>query len=92
MKQDKIRIRVLELRKNHVERHGVSVDKIVEELAEDKEFARECKSASSVVKTTELKAKLYGLFVDKIEHSGALEIDTYINKVENEADDIIRSL
>ncbi len=92
LKQDKIRIRVLELRKNHVERHGVSVDKIVEELAEDKEFARECKSASSVVKTTELKAKLYGLFVDKIEHSGALEIDTYINKVENEADDIIRSL
>ena len=81
-----------ELKTDHVERHGVTIDKIVEELEKDKEFARECKSASTVVKTTELKAKLYGLFVDKIEHSGALEIDTYVKEVESDADDIIRSL
>ena len=92
LKQDKIRVRVEELKTDHVERHGVTIDKIVEELEKDKEFARECKSASTVVKTTELKAKLYGLFVDKIEHSGALEIDTYVKEVESDADDIIRSL
>lgn len=92
LKNDKVRVRVAELQDKHVERHGITIDNIIKELAEDKDFAKECKSPSAVVKTTELKAKLLGLFVEKVQMSGKVEVESYKKEVENSADDIIRSL
>ena len=92
LKNDKVRARVDELKESHVERHGITVDSILLELAEDKDFAKECNSASSVVKTTELKAKLLGLFVEKVQISGKVEVESYKKEVESNADDIIRTL
>jgi Hypothetical protein PM1777 len=92
MSDAKIILRVAELKRRVEIKHEITVDSIVKELMEDKQFAMECKNASATVKTTELKAKLAGLFTEKVEHSGKMELMQYKAQLEADADDIIRSL
>ena len=68
--QDKISVRIAELRAQHAERHGVTVDDIAEMLREDREFARRCETPAAAVSATMGLAKLYGHLREKVEHTG----------------------
>lgn len=68
--QDKISVRVAELKDQHAERHSVSVDDIARLLREDREFARECETPAAAVSATMGLAKLYGHLREKVEHTG----------------------
>lgn len=70
----KVSARVEELKAQHVERHNVTIDTIREMLLEDRQFARELEAASASVTATMGLAKLYGLLVDKQQHSGGIRI------------------
>ena len=66
----KIALRVDELRAQHAERHGVTVDDIAQMLREDRNFARQCETPAAAVSATMGLAKLYGHLRDKVEHTG----------------------
>ncbi len=53
--------RVNKLRLGIQKKYQVSLESIVEELMEDKAFAKKLENPSAMIKATELKAKLYGL-------------------------------
>lgn len=66
----KVSARVDELKAQHAERHGETVDSIAAMLREDRQFARACETPAAAVSATMGLAKLYGHLVDKKEHSG----------------------
>ncbi|NBC37350.1 terminase small subunit [Novosphingobium sp. FSY-8] len=66
----KITARVDELKAQHAERHGVTVDDIAAMLREDREFARKCETPAAAVSATMGLAKLYGHLKDRHEHTG----------------------
>lgn len=67
--QDKIAVRVGELKAHHAERHDMSVDDIAKMLKEDRDFARQCETPAAAVSATMGLAKLYGHLRDKVEHT-----------------------
>jgi phage terminase small subunit len=68
--QDKIAVRVAELKAHHAERHDMSVDEIAKMLKEDRDFARQCATPAAAVSATMGLAKLYGHLREKVEHTG----------------------
>jgi len=64
---DKIAVRVAELKAAHVERHNVTIDTIREMLVEDRKLARELETPAAAVSATMGLAKLYGLLTDKLD-------------------------
>lgn len=67
--QDKISVRVAELKAQHAERHAMTVDDIARLLHEDRKFARDCATPAAAVSATMGLAKLYGHLRDKVEHT-----------------------
>lgn len=67
--QDKISVRVAELKAQHAERHAMTVDDIAALLHEDRKFARDCGTPAAAVSATMGLAKLYGHLRDKVEHT-----------------------
>ena len=65
----KISQRVAELKAQHAERHGMTVDDIARLLHEDRTFARGCGTPAAAVTATMGLAKLYGHLRDKVEHT-----------------------
>lgn len=66
----KVALRVAELRAAHVERHNFTVDDMVRQLDEDREFARKLETPAAAISASMGKAKVLGLLTDKVEHSG----------------------
>jgi len=66
--QVKIRSRIEELQAEIAERHDLTVDGIIQQLIEDRDFARACGSASAAVKVTELLGKHLGMFAERLRH------------------------
>lgn len=62
--------RVLELQKEHKERHNVTIDSITKELDEAKDLAKDEKQAAAMTSAILGKAKLHGLITDKKEVTG----------------------
>lgn len=62
--------RVEQLQSKAAEKAVVTIEDIARQLDADREFARECKSASACVAATMGKAKVLGLVVEKQEHAG----------------------
>lgn len=69
-KKEEIAARVAELKQMAAERIAVTVEDIARQLDMDREFARQCGSASAAMAATMGKAKLLGLIVHSHEHSG----------------------
>ncbi|WP_303763792.1 terminase small subunit [Sphingobium yanoikuyae] len=67
--QDKITVRVAELKAHHAERHDMTVDDIARMLKEDRDFARQCETPAAAVSATMGLAKIYGHLRDKVEHT-----------------------
>lgn len=65
-----VSLRVAELRAATVKRHEITVDTIRDMLLEDRDFARELETPAAAVSATEKLGKLYGLFTEKVDHSG----------------------
>lgn len=63
----KVATRLDELRAVHRERHQCTVDDIVKQLDEDREFAREHETPAAAISATMGKAKLLGFLTDKSE-------------------------
>lgn len=68
--QDKISVRVAELKASHAERHEMTVDDIATMLKEDRDFARKCETPAAAVSATMGLAKLYGHLREKVELTG----------------------
>jgi phage terminase small subunit len=64
----KVSQRVEQLRAQVVERHTITVDDILKQIDEDREFARELEQAAPAISATTLKAKILGMLTDKVEH------------------------
>ena len=64
LKNDKISVRINELRSTVMERHKITVDDLLAELDEAREVARQTEKAAPMVAATMGKAKLLGL--DKV--------------------------
>lgn len=69
-KNDEIRARVTELQMRAAAKTVTTAADIARQLDEDREFARECKQAGAAVSASLGKAKVLGIVVDKIEHTG----------------------
>jgi len=65
---DKVNARVAELRAQVVERHTITVDDILKQIDEDRDFARQLEQAAPAISATTLKAKTLGMLTDKGEH------------------------
>ncbi len=63
--------RIKELQKQHATRKAVTVDSIATELDEARTLAIETKQASAMIAASGTKAKLYGLFIDRVEQGKA---------------------
>lgn len=66
----KIAARVDALRAEHVERHKFTVDNMIAQLDQDREYARQEGSPAAAVSASMGKAKILGFMTDKIHHSG----------------------
>ena len=77
-KNDEIQSRVKELQSKAAERAIVTIEDIARQLDEDREFARQCGSASASVAATMGKAKVLGLVTDKTESKTELSVDNSI--------------
>lgn len=70
----KIAARIDGLRTIHVERHKLTIDDLIAQLDEDRQFARDQEAPAAAISATIGKAKLLGFFTDKVEHSGAISV------------------
>lgn len=68
----KIAARIDGLRSIHVERHKLTIDDLIAQLDEDRQFARAQEAPAAAISATIGKAKLLGFFTDKVEHSGTI--------------------
>lgn len=65
--EDKVQLRLQELRAEASEQHGVTIETLTRELEEAREIAKAEKQAAAAVSATMGKAKLHGFIVDKKE-------------------------
>lgn len=61
--------RVAELQNQHVERHKFTVDDMIAQLDEDRQFARKLETPAAAVSASMGKAKVLGFLTDKVEHT-----------------------
>ena len=66
----KVTQRVDELRSELAKRHDITKDKLIEELEEARQIAKETAKAASMVSATMGKARILGLDKQVIEHTG----------------------
>ncbi len=71
---DKIVIRVSELKAAAAERTICTIHDIAEQLDEDRLFARSLEQASAAISATMGKAKVLGLLTEKVEHTGGVTV------------------
>lgn len=64
----KIASRVEVIREKHAKRHEITVDDLVRDLQQDREFAYEVGAASAAITATMGKGKLLGLLVDRTDN------------------------
>lgn len=67
---DKVRARVEALREGVAKRHELTVDGLIKQLFEDREFARAHEQPGAAVRATELLGKHLGMFTDVMRHRG----------------------
>ena len=70
---DKIAVRVAELREPVMQRHNVTIDSLIAELEEARNLAMSIESPAPAVAATMGKAKLCGLDKQVIEHRGNID-------------------
>jgi phage terminase small subunit len=66
-----VSLRVAELKAEHAERHKFTINDMVAQLDEDREFARELETPSAAVSASMGKAKVLGFLTDKGDHRSA---------------------
>lgn len=66
-----VETRIGELKAKAAERAVVTIDDIVRQLDEDREFARKSGTAAAAVSATMGKAKVLGLIIDKNDHTSS---------------------
>lgn len=86
-----ISARIKELQAKAAERAIVTIEDIARQLDEDREFARQCGSASASVAATMGKAKVLGLVTDKTESKTELSVDNSIAALMAEINGLTRS-
>lgn len=69
--------RIAELQGKAAARAMTTIEDIARQLDEDREFARQCNSASASVAATMGKAKVLGLIVEKSEHAGEVTVNLH---------------
>mgnify|MGYP003587417918 CR=1 FL=1 len=80
----KIAARVKELQESHQRRHNVTVDSLLAELEEARLMALQEAQPSAAISATMGKAKIVGVDVQKVEHSGGVSMS---HKIEFIGDD-----
>ena len=73
MAQINIKSRVAELRLPIVEKVGITLENHIAELQSLKQLAREAGNYAAAIKAEELRGKVCGLYVEKVQHSGTGE-------------------
>ena len=63
---DRVKAEVERLQAETRERNAITVDSMVKQLEEDRQFARETENTTAAVRASEIKAKLSGLLHDKV--------------------------
>lgn len=71
----KVSVMVKELQEVHQKRHNVTVDSLIGELEEARRVAIRLAQPSAAVSATMGKAKIVGVDVQKVEHSGAVTMN-----------------
>ena len=87
-KNGKVAARVAELQAKIEKRTEITVDKILNQLVEDRKFARALENPSSAVRVTELLGKHLGMFVDKSEIEVTQKGPLVIVRKSKEAEDV----
>ncbi len=70
----KISVRVAELKASHVDRHNITVNDILDQLDEDRLFARTLEVPAAAISATMGKAKLLGFLTEKVDLSGTMKV------------------
>lgn len=83
----KVAARIEELQQRVAERAVTSATDIIEQLSEDRDFARFLGAPSAAISATMGQAKVLGLLKDRVEHTGkdgaAIEIETLDTEVQS---------
>lgn len=74
IRNDKVMIRVAELKGAAAERAICTIHDIAAQLDEDRTFARELENPGAAISATMGKAKVLGLLTDKVEHAGGITV------------------
>lgn len=74
MNNDKVAIRVKELKERALKRYDITVDDLIAELEEAREIAKISSQSSAMVSATMGKGKLLGLVTDKQEVKGNMNV------------------
>jgi phage terminase small subunit len=74
MDAPKIALRCAELSAAHVERHKFTVDDMIAQLDEDRDFARKLDTPAAAISASMGKAKVLGFLVEKVDVSAKLTI------------------
>src|SRR5690606_13994463 len=80
----KVAVRVKELQDAAAERNEITVDSLVAELEQARQLALEEGQPSAMVSATMGKAKIAGVDIQKIEHSGAVSMNHTIRFVDGD--------
>jgi len=80
----KIAARIKQLQESHQKRHNVTVDSLLAELEEARQLALQEMQAAPAISATMGKAKIVGVDVQKVEHSGGVTMN---HKIEFIGDD-----
>lgn len=67
LRRPKVKSRILELRQQMADRNRITVDSLLQDLADDRKLARTLGQPSAAIAATQLSAKLVGLLVDRKE-------------------------
>jgi hypothetical protein len=63
----KVKVRINELRQQMADRNRITVDSLLQDLADDRKLARDLGQPSAAIAATQLSAKLVGLLVERKE-------------------------
>jgi phage terminase small subunit len=93
LRKPKVASRIGELRRQMTYRTRITLESLLQELAQDRELARREKQASAAIQATVVQAKLVGLMVDRKESgapgdfSGLTTVDEIVAKAKTELGD-----
>jgi hypothetical protein len=92
LKDAKVQARIAELSRPAIKRAQVSLESLLNDLAADRQLARERGRVSAAIRATEIKARICGFMVKREEHPGSFDRSEALYQIERRHGREVRDL